>query len=137
MRRLFRIVLCGCVCVCEHVSSYLMERLSNSPPCLSSWSRSASHVMAPRPSTSASSNRALVRSRSCSSEKLMLFSSMAALITCCSSRCCISPSPEHHKKNSIRSVTFEPYWSNIYIYNVILMLLLQTTYLVFVTSVSP
>lgn len=71
-----------------------MVRFSRSPSCFSSCALSASKVMAPRLSTSASSKSAIVRSSTWSSLNFMPFSSMQARITCCSSLCWIRPSPE-------------------------------------------
>lgn len=61
-------------------------------------------MIAPRFSESASSNSAMVRSSICSSLKHRSFSSMHALITCCSSRCWISPSPSKHQTLDVMAI---------------------------------
>ena len=73
---------------------YLMDKFSSKPPCFSSWFLSASYVMVPLLSGSASSNSAIVRSSICSSLNFIPFSSMHACITRCSSWCWIRPSPK-------------------------------------------
>jgi len=84
----------------DDASCYLIDRFSNNPLCFCNWFLRASYVMAPLDSLSASSNNAIVRSSTWSSENCIPFSSIHARITCCNSRCCIRPSPGQQKISS-------------------------------------